>query len=183
MAKLGLHFIHNVYPTREDHFKVKKLYRYKYKNAKEYTTFIELEIYEKSNCVISFYHKNRGNSETRYRRRENNLSIGHILAILTSCIDAYAELKHDHSLIFSAANDLGKDVEENKRYTLYGIFLERRFPKYDEYEQHGSIATNTLMLFHRSFQYKDDAREFFRHFKEKTRQNNIISNQNQNHNE
>ncbi|QZE13888.1 hypothetical protein K4L44_15270 [Halosquirtibacter laminarini] len=176
MTKFGLHFIQNVNPRKEDHFKEKKLYRYRSKKAKQYTTIIELEIYEKNNCVISFYQKNLGNDKNKYRRRAH-LSAGHILAILTSCIEAYAELEYDHSFIFSAANDLGENIEENKRFSLYDKFLERRFPKYEEYERNGSIATNTLMLFHRSFQYKNDALEFFRKFKEKTIQNIINSNQ------
>lgn len=45
------------------------------------------------------------------------------------------------------------------------------FKNYDNYIQHGSIAVNTLMLYHQSFQYKDEADLFYKEFEEKIQSN------------
>jgi hypothetical protein len=42
------------------------------------------------------------------------------------------------------------------------------FRNYDNYIQQGSIAINTLMLYHQSYQYKDEADLFYKEFEERT---------------
>lgn len=167
MAKKGLVFLMNVKPNGNDRFIVRKIYRFIPEFTNIITTIIELEIYENNICVISFYEHNKGTDKTKYKIR-SNIGSGHTRAIFKACIDAYYELNEDYALVFSASNDIGKIEEDNSRYSAYVLFLSIYFRNYDNYIQQGSIAINTLMLYHQSYQYKDEADLFYKAFEEKT---------------
>jgi len=68
-------------------------------------------------------------------------------------------------------NDLGKIEEDNARYSAYILFLTIHFKKYENYIKTGSIALNTLMLYHQSFQYKNEADVFYNEFEKKVLSN------------
>ncbi len=170
MAKKGLIFLMNVKPKGNDGFIVRKMYRFIPEFTNIITTIIELGIYENNICVISFYEHNKGTEKTKYKIR-SNIGSGHTRAIFRACLDAYYELNQDYALIFSASNDVGKIEEDNSRYSAYVLFLSIYFRNYNNYIQQGSIALNTLMLYHQSYQYKDEADLFYKEFEEKTENN------------
>ncbi|MGB1232199.1 MAG: hypothetical protein ACPG5M_08160 [Winogradskyella sp.] len=161
----------NEKPKENDGFSVRKIYRFIPEFTNSITTIIELELYKNNICVVSFYEHNKGTDKTKYRIR-SNIGSGHTRAIFRACLEAYYKLKQDYALVFSASNDIGKIVEDNSRYSAYVLFLSIYFKNYDNYIQQGSIAVNTLMLYHQSYQYKDEADLFYKEFEEKT-QNNL----------
>jgi hypothetical protein len=170
MAKRGLVFLMNIKPLEQEVFIVRKMYRFIPKFTKVITTIIELEIYENNICVISFYEHNKGTDKTKYKIR-SNIGSGHTRAIFRACLDAYYELKEDYALVFSASNDVGRIEEDNSRYSAYILFLSIYFKNFNNFIQQGSIALNTLMLYHQSYQYKDEADIFYKEFEEKTERN------------
>lgn len=170
MAIKGLVFLMNEKPKENDGFIVRKIYRFIPEFTNVITTIIELELYENNICVVSFYEHNKGTDKTKYRIR-SNIGSGHTRAIFRACLEAYYELNQDYALVFSASNDIGKIEEDNSRYSAYVLFLSIYFKNYDNYIQQGSIAVNTLMLYHQSYQYKDEADLFYKEFEEKTRNN------------
>jgi hypothetical protein len=174
MAKKGLVFLMNEKPKEKDGFIVRKIYRFIPEFTNIITTIIELEIYENNICFISFYEHNKGTDKTKYRIR-SNIGSGHTRAIFRACLDAYYELNQDYALVFSASNDIGVIEEDNSRYSAYVLFLSIYFKNYNNYIQQGSIAVNTLMLYHQTYQYKDEADLFYKEFEEKI-QNNLKEN-------
>ncbi|MDO6739464.1 hypothetical protein [Wenyingzhuangia sp. 2_MG-2023] len=170
MAKKGLVYLMNEKPKRNEDFIIRKIYRFVPEFTNVITTIIELEIYPNNICVLSFYEHNKGTDKTKYKLR-SNIGAGHIKAIFKACLDAYYELNKDYALIFSAANDIGKIEEDNSRYSAYLLFLSYYFNNYEDYDRQGSIALNTFMLYHRSFQYKEEADLFYKEFEERVKQN------------
>jgi hypothetical protein len=169
MAKIkGLVFLMNEKPKGNDVFIVRKMYRFVPSFTNVITTTIELELYENNICVISFYDQNKGTNKTKYKIR-SNIGPGHTRAIFRACLVAYYDLNQDYALVFSASNDIGKTEEYNARYSAYTLFLTNYFTNYINYIQKGSIALNTLMLYHQSYQYKDEADLFYKEFEERTK--------------
>ncbi len=167
MAKKGLVFLMNQYPNdQSEKFLHKKIFRFIPTFTNVSTTIIELEIHENNICVISFYDDNRGAKKDKYKMRAN-LGAGHTKAIFKACLEAFGTLNEDYALVFSSANDLGKVEEYNARYSAYLFFLSLYFKDFDNYIQQGSIALSTLMLYHQSFQYKDEADKFYFEFERK----------------
>lgn len=170
MAKKGLVFIQNEYPKNDEYFIYRQKYRFIPNFGKSIKTIIEVEIYENNICVISFYEHNKGTDKTKYKLR-SNIGAGHTRAIFNACLKTYYNLNEDYALIFSAANDVGKVEEDNSRYSAYLLFLSIYFKNYDDYDRQGSIAINTLMLYHRTFQYKGEADSFYSEFEKKVEAN------------
>lgn len=166
MAIKGLVFIQNEFPKSEEYFVYRQKYRFIPSFGKPIRTIIEVEVYENNICVISFYEHNKGTDKTKYKIR-SNIGAGHTKAIFKACLEAYYRLNEDYALIFTAANDIGKVEEDNSRYSAYLLFLSIYFKKYEDYDRQGSIAINTFMLYHRSFQYKDQADVFYNEFEKK----------------
>ncbi|UZO79947.1 hypothetical protein NBT05_13435 [Aquimarina sp. ERC-38] len=166
MAKKGLVFIQNEYPKNDEEFLYRQKYRFIPYFGKPIRTIIEVEIYKNNICIISFYEHNKGTDKTKYKIR-SNIGAGHTKAIFKACLDAYYRLNEDYALIFSAANDIDKVEEDNSRYSAYLLFLSVYFTNYEDYDRQGSIAINTLMLYHRTFQYKDEADLFYSEFEKK----------------
>ncbi len=166
MAKKGLVFLQNEYPKKEEGFIYLQKYRFIPNFGRPIKTIIEIEVYKNNICVISFYEHNKGTDKTKYKIR-SNIGAGHTKAIFRACLEAYYKLDQDYALIFSAANDIGKVEEDNSRYSAYLLFLSFYFKNYDDYDRQGSIALNTFMLYHRSFQYKDEANIFYTEFEKK----------------
>lgn len=161
-------------PKENDRFIVRIIYRFIPEFTNIITTIIELEIYSNNICVISFYEHNKGTDKTKYKVR-SNIGSGHTRAIFRACLDAYYELNQDYALVFLASNDVGKIQEDNSRYSAYLLFLSIYFKDYSNYIQQGSIALNTLMLYHQSYQYKDEADLFYKKFEEEA-ENNLNEN-------
>jgi hypothetical protein len=170
MAKKGLVFLMNEKPKKNERFILRKMYRFIPEFTNITVTIIELELYKNNICVISFYDQNKGTEKTKYKIR-SNIGSGHTKAIFKACLDAYYELDQDYALVFSASNDIGKIEEDNSRYSAYILFLSIYFRNYDEYTQQGSIAISTLMLYHRSYQYKYEADLFYEKFEEEAANN------------
>lgn len=170
MAKKGLIFIQNEYPKQSEDYLYRQIYRFIPEFGKPIKTIIEVEIYENNICVISFYECNKGTEKTKYKLR-SNIGGGHTRAIFRACLEAYYNLKEDFALVFSATNDIGKVEEDNSRYSAYLLFLSRYFKNYENYDRQGSIALNTLMLYHRTFQYKIEADIFYTEFEKKVELN------------
>ena len=167
MAKKGLVFIQNEKPSLKDRFTVRKVYRFIPdfgKNALR--TYIELELHKHNICILSFYSDKNVTGRRKYQLREG-LGAGHTLAIFKACLEAFYELEGDFALVFSAANDVGADEEDNSRYSAYRMFLRRYFMNYDEYIVKGSIKLNTMMLYHQSYQFKEQADAFYNEFEKK----------------
>lgn len=175
MAKKGLVFLQNIYPKKGQTFLYIQKYRFIPSFGRLIKTIIEVEIYQNNICVISFYEHNKGTDKTKYKIR-SNIGAGHTRAIFSACIEAYNNLKEDFALVFSASNDIDKEDEYNARYSAYLLFLSRCFKNYEDYDQKGSIAINTFMIYHRSFQYKDEADEFYKNFERRVEEE--ISNTN-----
>ncbi len=97
----------------------------------------------------------------------SNIGAGHTRAIFKACLKVYYNLEEDFALVFLAANDVGEIKEDNSRYSAYLLFLSCYFKNYDDYNRKGSIAINTLMLYHRTFQYKNEADSFYREFEKR----------------
>jgi len=169
MPKKGLVFLYNDYPkSASDNFIHKKIYRFIPVFGHKIVTFIELEIHANQIVVISFYSEKHKNNKNKYKIR-SNIGPGHTRAIMRACLEAYYELDCDYAFVFNASNDVdekGKDknLELNARYSAYELFLSISFKDYDNYIKRGSIAINTLILFHQSFQYKDEANRFYDKF-------------------
>ncbi len=170
MAKKGLVFIQNEYPKEGEYFLYRQKYRFIPNFGKSIKTIIELEIYTNNICVISFYEYNKGTDKTKYKIR-SNIGAGHTRAIFRACLDAYYNLDGDYALIFSASNDIYKVEEYNSRYSAYLLFLSMYFKNYEDYDRKGSISINTLMLYHRTFQYKEEANSFYFEFEKKVQAN------------
>jgi len=171
MAIKGLVFLMNEKPQGNEDFIVRKKYRYIPKNiSTPLKTIIELEIYSSNICVVSFYQHNIGNDKTKYKIR-SKLGTGHSIGIFKACLEAFYLLDQDYAFIFCAANDLGKIEEDNSRYSAYKLFLSRYFKDYNNYIQQGSITLNTLMLYHQSYQYKNEADLFYNNFEKKVEAN------------
>lgn len=170
MAKKGLVFIQNEYPINNEDFLYRQIYRFIPVFGKSIKTIIEVEIHKNNICVISFYENNKGTEKNKYKLR-SNIGAGHTRAIFKACLEAYYNLDEDFSLVFSAANDVGEIKEDNSRYSAYLLFLSYYFNNYDDYNRQGSIAINTLMLYHRTFQYKDEADFFYSEFEKKVESN------------
>ena len=166
MAVKGLVFIQNEYPKDHESFIYRKKYRFIPEFGKPIKTIIELEIYKNNICVISFYEHNKGTDKTKYNIR-SKIGAGHTKAIFKACIEAYYNLDEDFALLFFASNDLGEKEEDNSRYSAYLLFLSLYFKNFEDYDRQGSIALNTMMLYHRSFQYKDEADSFYKKFENK----------------
>lgn len=166
MAKKGLVFIQNEYPKDGEEYIYLQKYRFIPNFGISIKTIIEVEIYYNNICVISFYEHKRGTEKTKYKLR-SNFGAGHTKAIFKACLESYYNLNEDYALIFSASNDVGKIEEDNSRYSAYLLFLSIFFKDYDNYDRQGSIALNTFMLYHRSFQYKDEADVFYNNFEKK----------------
>lgn len=120
-------------------------------------------------CNFFLWHK-KGTEKNKYKLR-SNIGAGHTRAILKACLEAYYNLDEDFALVFSATNDVGEIEEDNSRYSAYLLFLSCYFKNYDDYDRQGSIALNTLMLYHRTFQYKDEADSFYSKFEKKVETN------------
>lgn len=170
MAKKGLVFIQNEYPKQNEDFLYRQVYRFIPEFGKSIKTIIEVEIYAYNICIITFYEHNKGTEKNKYKLR-SNLGAGHTRAIFRACLDAYYNLKEDFALVFSATNDVGKIEEDNSRYSAYLLFLSFYFKNYNDYDRQGSIALNTLMLYHRTFQYKDESDSFYTEFEKKVETN------------
>lgn len=170
MAKKGLIFLMNDRPNVNEGFIIRKVYRFIPEFTNIITTIIELEIYQNHICVISFYDKNKGTEKTKYKVR-SNIGSGHAKAIFKACLEAYYKLDEDYALVFSASNDIGKTEEDNSRYSAYILFLSAYFKNFNNYIQQGSIAINTLMLYHQSYQYKDEANLFYKKLEEDAKNN------------
>ncbi len=176
MAKKGLVFLLNEYPKKEENFSYRQKYRFIPPFGKPIKTIIELEIHQNNICVISFYEHKKGTDKTKYQRR-SNIGAGHTRAIFKACLQAYYKLEGDYALIFSASNDIDKKEEYNARYSAYSLFLSMYFKNYNDYETRGSIAINTLMIYHRSFQYKAAANSFYSEFEKKVEESiNVTDN-------
>ncbi|MRI62553.1 hypothetical protein EDM00_00870 [Ornithobacterium rhinotracheale] len=161
--------IKNSYPKGEDKFERKELYRFDEKGTQKTRILIELELYPSRVCLLSFYAKGVGNEDNKYNKRLN-LGAGYVLRVLKACMKAYEELMEDYALIFYASNDEGQVKEINKRFNVYRLFLERYYgDSISEYVIHSSISTNTLLIYHQSFQYKDEANLFFEKYDKKVR--------------
>ncbi|EKT4549377.1 hypothetical protein K5L04_11680 [Flavobacterium psychrophilum] len=170
MAKKGLVFIQNEYPKQNENFLYRQIYRFIPEFGKSIKTIVEVEIYKSNICVISFYEHNKGTEKNKYKLR-SDIGPGHTRAIFKACLEAYYNLKEDFALVFSASNDVGKIDEDNSRYSAYLLFLSCYFNNYEDYDRQGSIAINTLMLYHRTFQYKDEADFFYTEFEKKVELN------------
>ena len=170
MAKKGLVFIQNEYPKNDEDFFYRQKYRFIPDFGKSIKTIIEVEVYKNIICVISFYEHKNGTDKTKYKLR-SNIGAGHTRAIFRACLKAYYFLDEDYALIFSAANDIGKIEEDNSRYSAYLLFLSIYFENYEEFNRQGSIAINTLMLYHITFQYKDEADFFYKEFEKRVVEN------------
>lgn len=170
MAKKGLIFLQNEFPKGDEDFTYRQKYRFIPDFGDSVKTIIEVEVYQNNICIISFYELNKGTDKTKYRIRSHKKA-GHIKAIFKACLEAYYKLNQDFALLFSATNDLGKIEEDNSRYSAYLLFLSIYFKNYDDYDRKGSIALNTLMIYHRSFQYKEEAERFYGKFEEKVKAN------------
>jgi hypothetical protein len=166
MAKKGLIFLMNEIPEGDDKFVIRKIFRFIPPFSIPVKTIIELELHKNNICVLSFYEHDKGTEKTKYRIR-SNFGGGHTLAIFKACLEAYYTLDQDYALVFAAANDVDKMVEDNSRYSAYKLFLTAYFRNYEDYIQQGSIALNTMMLYHQSYQYKDEADEFYIDFEKK----------------
>ena len=160
----------NEKPKSGDTFLVRKLFRFIPEYTKPIRTIIELEIYQFNICVVSFFEHNKGNEKSKYKVR-SNIGPGHTLSIFKACLEAFYSLNEDYALVFSAANDVNKIEDDNSRYSAYRLFLNRYFENYPEYIQQGSIRLNTLILYHQSYQYKDEANEFYERFEKKVEAN------------
>lgn len=159
MRKRGLVFIGNKKPVDGEFYIYKQLYRFipefdTYHNVgkklekRTIKTYIELEIYKYSICVISFYHEGFGEGKKKYRVR-CGLGPGHIKAIVKACIEAYHKLidsNGHHAFIFSATDDLDGHREHNKRYSMYVRFIDDNFKDRNKYQEDGSIQLNTFKL-------------------------------------
>lgn len=157
-------------PSVKDHFTVRKVYRFIPEFGKNaLRTYIELEIHKHNICILSFYSNKSIAGRRKYQLREK-LSAGHTLAIFKACLEAFYTLEGDFSLVFSAANDVGVEEEDNSRYSAYRMFLRRYFKNYDEYIVKGSIKLNTMMLYHQSYQFKEQANTFYDKFEEKVQE-------------
>lgn len=165
MAKPGLRFIHNVWPNSDEKFLRIEKYAF-FPNIKKGAriTIIELEIYEFQICILSFYSKGVGNKETRYKIR-NNLGPGQILGILKACLEAFNLLQGGYyALIFSAANDLKEAKEDNARNSCYNLFISYGPHNYDHFIKQGVLHLNTLLMHDPSYQFPNEAKDFFKKF-------------------
>lgn len=89
---------------------------------------IELEAYfQNKACIVSFYGKNFGNENNKYRIRIG-LGPGQVRALFKACIEAYLEKCKGYGFIFHAEDDIGKiSNSENDRMSAYKLFLESNF--------------------------------------------------------
>lgn len=170
MAIKGLVFLMNEYPRKNEFFIYRQKYRFIPDFGKPTKTIIEVEVYQDNICVISFYEHGKGTDKTKYKLR-SNIGAGHTKAIFKACLEAYYKLDEDFAFVFSAANDIGMVEEDNSRYSAYLLFLSIYFKNYENYDRQGSIAINTFMLYHRTFQYKDEADLFYNQFEKKVEEN------------
>lgn len=160
----------NEKPSDKETFLIRKKFRFIPEFSRALKILIELEIYESNICVISFYISKNGSDKNKYQLRAK-LGAGQALSIFKACLEAYYSLAMDFAFVFCASNDLGKVEEDNARYSAYILFLTRYFKNYENYIKNGSIRLNTLMLYHQSFQYKDEADIFYSEFEKKVSSN------------
>lgn len=169
MAKKGLVYIMSYKDKSNDSidYKITKQYRFIPDLKKNCVrVIIEAELYEGNVCVISFFQKGKGTEENKYKLRFD-LSAGHVKSIFRACLDVYYDLGKDYALIFFATNSSRKNIEYNARYSAYTLFLSRYLKDFMDYDIKASIRLNTYMIYHRSFQYKNDADAFFYNFERK----------------
>ncbi len=70
-----------------------------------------------------------------------------------------------HALIFSSANDIGMNIEDNARNSAYRLFLSYSFPNYSDYIEEGSLHLNTMLMYHKDYKNKLAAANFYSRFK------------------
>lgn len=161
MPKKGLVFLQNKKPKGGDSFLYMAFWRFVpefntyhvdddgVSRKRTVTTFIELEIYENSTCVVSFYNEGFGSDETKYKVR-SQLGVGHVKAILRACLLAFKDIEDKngpHAFIFTGSDDEGEHKEDNKRYSLYKLFIDHNWHRpYEQYVHTGSIQLNTFIL-------------------------------------
>ena len=156
----------NEKPVKDDSFILKKLYRFIPTYSKAIKVMIELEIYHPNICVVSFYHHKKGTDKNKYKIRIK-IGAGQVKSIMKACLAAYDLLEGDYAFVFNASNDIGEFIEDNARYSAYKLFLETNFNNYNDYIQYGTMSINTLMLYHQSFQYKEEADIFYKQYEGK----------------
>ncbi|MCO7721943.1 hypothetical protein NJB85_01970 [Myroides odoratimimus] len=157
----------NEKPGPNDTFLVRRMYRFVPQHIKR-DSLIFIEIYEYNICVISFYDKKLRDSEDKFKKRFN-FDFGHVKSIFKACLEAfYLNQKEDHQnvLIFHAENNIGEVKEDNARNSAYSLFLKYYFIDYPEYDRQGSFMLNTLMLYHGSYPFKEEAKKFFALFED-----------------
>lgn len=163
MASYGLQFIMKVKPKANDRFLYKDLYKFISPVGKKIKMIIELEIYERNIAVLSFFPHKTFTEKNKYKARLK-LGAGHIMSILKACLEVYKTISKDHALILCATNDIGENVESNKRYSAYSLFLSRYLLDYDKYEIKGSLSINTLMLIPEGHHCSIEAHRFYEEF-------------------
>jgi hypothetical protein len=157
----------NIKPSNTDGFLIIKKYRFIPTFTSPYKTIIELELYNQNICVVSFYPHNKGNEKNKYKIRLN-YKPGHIKAILKASLEAFFSLGlHEYAFIFNAANDEKKVEQYNSRYSAYLLFLENYYTDYNDCYKKGSITLNTYLVYHSSYEFKEQADIFYRQFEEK----------------
>lgn len=172
MTKKGLIFSMNIKPSEQDGFLVINRYRFIPEFGIAHKTIIELEIYPNKICVVSFYSNKRGKGKDKYKVRLN-YGPGHIKSILKSTLTAFFSLgKHEYAFVFSASNDLEGDKEYNDRYSAYQLFLEGNYLDFNDCYRIGSISLNTHMIYHKNYEFKDEADLFYRDFEIKIENEN-----------
>ncbi|MEM6738389.1 MAG: hypothetical protein AAF620_20210 [Bacteroidota bacterium] len=181
-GRKGLHWAYNRRPKDGDQFIKKIIYRYiplfdtfsiRTRRKTKVTTYIELEIYQFDICVVSFYNKGYGNSDTKYKVR-CHLSPGHIKAIMKACLHCFNEQREtvDHlALVFAGADDENDHTEMNQRYQVYDRFLQDNFTDLDLYEINGSTQFNSFIFIHQDHPNKDECHLFFEAFLQKVAEN------------
>ena len=180
MAKKGLIFRQNKKPLGNESFLYKQIYSFipefdtfcivnGNKQKRTVKTFIELEVYQYKICVISFFNEGFGKGKDKYRVR-CKLGPGHIKAIIKGCLEAYYRLidkKGHHAFIFSAANDINDVQEDNKRNSIYTLYIDYNFRNREDYIQDGSLRLNTFKLVHKGYEFNRYCDRFFADFEKR----------------
>jgi len=162
----------NIKPSITDGFLVIKRYRFIPEFGIAHKTIIELEIYPNKICVVSFYSYKKGEGKDKYKVRLN-YGPGHIKGILKSTLTAFFSLgKHEYAFVFSASNDLNDDKEYNARYSAYQLFLETNYLDFNDCYRIGSIRLNTHIIYHKDYEFKDEAILFYKDFEIKIENEN-----------
>jgi hypothetical protein len=159
-AKRGLIFLYNEDEGEGGIYLKTMVFRY-IPTFRKLVYFIRIKLFQNNICEISFYPEVfQEKSDEKYQLRTN---YGHAVfrAVLLGCLEAYNYLKEDYAILFHAANDIDIVMEDNDRNSAYKLFLSHHLENYSDYIQKGSLKYNTLLMYHKSFQYKDEAESFF----------------------